>query len=307
MRARPFTIVGLGEVLWDLFPAGKELGGAPANFAYITNILGDRGIVTSRVGNDALGREVCQRFQSLQLETEHLQKDDAHPTGTVQVEVDRLGHAKYAIAPSVAWDFLEWTAAWRVLAQQADAVCFGSLAQRSAISRKTIRSFLAEMRKDIPRVFDVNLRQSYYSAEILSQSAQLAHIVKLNHEELRAVVTLFGADFKDELSAAQWLRAKYDCDLLCVTRGSRGSLLVGESSSDEHPGFQIKVADTVGAGDAFMAALVHHYLRGATLRAMNEAANSMGAWVASQPGGTPRIDEQQLRRIPPTNPQAKAI
>lgn len=259
--------------------------------------MGDRGIAASRIGNDALGNEVRQSFQSFQLETEYLQKDTEHPTGTVKVELDQLGHAGYEITPRVAWDFLQWSTKWRALAQEADAVCFGSLAQRSPISRKTIKSFLAAVRKKTPRIFDVNLRQSYFTAEILSNSAELADIIKLNHEELRTVVTLFGADFKDELSSAQWLRAEYDCDLVCVTRGSRGSLLVSKSATDEHPGFQIKVADTVGAGDAFMAALVHHYLHGASLHAMNEAANSLGAWVASQSGGTPKRNEQQLQQI----------
>lgn len=290
-------VVGLGEVLWDLFPEGKQLGGAPANFAYITNLLGDRGIIASRVGHDALGDEIQQRLGTLGLEASYLQSDSARPTGTVRVRVDQDGQARFEITDMVAWDFLEWTPAWESLAQQADAICFGSLAQRSPASRETIHKFLGAARPGTARIFDVNLRQAFYSAKVLSESLKFADIAKLNAEELPRVVELLGIPHHGEQPSAERLRFAYGLKLVCVTRGARGSLLVSESERHEHPGFRVQVADTVGAGDAFTAALVHHFLRGAGLAAMNEAANRIGAWVASCVGATPSSDDVQLRRI----------
>src|SRR5260370_20607402 len=168
MAANPYTIVGLGELLWDLFPEGKQLGGAPANFAYMTNLLGDVGMVGSRGGDDDLGREAKGRLEHLGLRTSFLQSDPTHPTGTVRVQVDPAGQPTFQIAESVAWDFFEWTTAWHSLAEGADAVCFGSLAQRSLASRDTIRAFLGAVRPDTIPVFDVNLRQSFYSRHTLS-------------------------------------------------------------------------------------------------------------------------------------------
>lgn len=290
-------VVGLGEVLWDLFPEGKQLGGAPANFAYITNLLGDRGIIASRVGHDALGDEIQQRLGTLGLESSYLQSDSARPTGTVRVRVDQDGQARFEITDMVAWDFLEWTPAWESLAQQADAICFGSLAQRSPASRETIHKFLGAARPGTARIFDVNLRQAFYSAKVLSESLKFADIAKLNAEELPRVVELLGIPHHGEQPSAERLRFAYGLKLVCVTRGAQGSLLVSEFERHEHPGFRVQVADTVGAGDAFTAALVHHFLRGAGLAAMNEAANRIGAWVASCVGATPSSDDVQLRRI----------
>ena len=290
-------VVGLGEVLWDLFPEGKQLGGAPANFAYITNLLGDRGIIASRVGDDAFGDEIQQRLGTLGLEASYLQLDSARPTGTVRVRVDQDGQPRFEITDMVAWDFLEWTPAWESLAQQADAICFGSLAQRSPASRETIHKFLGAARPGTARIFDVNLRQAFYSAKALSESLKFADIAKLNAEELPHVVELLGIPHHGEQPSAERLRFAYGLKLVCVTRGARGSFLVSEFERHEHPGFRVQVADTVGAGDAFTAALVHHFLRGAGLAAMNEAANRIGAWVASCVGATPSSDDVQLRRI----------
>jgi fructokinase len=290
--AMKHVIVGLGEVLWDLFPEGKRMGGAPANFAYITSLLGNRGIAASRVGQDDLGQEVMDRLTDLGLEATFLQQDADRPTGTVRVKVDEQGQPCFEISQSVAWDFLEWTPQWNALALQADAVCFGSLAQRSPQSRTTIRSFLQATRPQCLRVFDVNLRQNFYSIEVLSASMQAASIVKLNHEELPKIMRLLVSDevfagAGSEEFAARRLADLYRLQLVCVTRGNHGSLLVRGKVCDAHPGFRVKVADTVGAGDAFTAALVTEYLRGASLAEMNETANQIGAWVASESGATP--------------------
>jgi fructokinase len=291
-----FTVVGLGEVLWDLLPHGKQAGGAPANFAYMSNLLGDCGIVASRIGCDALGSELDEKLRALGLDTTFLQRDGAHPTGTVQVESDVSGQPTYRITENVAWDFLEWGQEWRELAAKADAVCFGSLAQRNAVSRETVNSFLRAMRKNALRVFDVNLRQDFYSAEVLASSMNLAQIVKMNHEELPIVLQLLDAPHRDELQAAGCLRERFGVKLVCITHGQNGSILLGDATYNRHSGFAVKVADTVGAGDAFTAGLVHHYLRGSSLKTMNEAANRMGAWVASQQGATPVRDETQLEQ-----------
>ena len=157
---KKFTTVGLGELLWDIFPEGRQLGGAPANFAYMTSLLGDEGIVASRVGGDELGEEAKRRLQHLNLNTFYIQLDPTYRTGIVQVEVDAKGQPTFQIAQPVAWDAFEWTPAWQALAQKADAVCFGSLAQRCVQSRQTIFSFLKTIRPETTRVFDVNLRQS---------------------------------------------------------------------------------------------------------------------------------------------------
>ena len=280
-------VVGLGEVLWDVLPERTCLGGAPANFAYVTTLMGDRGIVASRVGEDSQGLDALRRMEELGLDIEQVQTDPQRPTGTVKVELDDKGQARFEIANPVAWDFLEWTQDWQRLAESADAVCFGSLAQRSDESRATIRRFIESTTLGAVKVFDVNLRQSYYSQEILSESMRLANIVKLNDEELPKVLSLANLSHKDEQSSAQRLLDAFELKLVCITRGGRGSLLVRPGESSEHPGFRVRVADTVGSGDAFTAGLVHEYLHGASLTLMNEVANLVGAWVASEVGAMP--------------------
>ncbi|HEY6338967.1 MAG TPA: carbohydrate kinase [Candidatus Sulfotelmatobacter sp.] len=281
------TVVGLGEILWDILPDARHLGGAPANFAYITSLMGDRGVVASRVGADSQGQEARRRTEALGLPATFLQTDEIHPTGTAQARVDDKGQARFVIAQPVAWDFLAWTPPWQDLAKEADAVCFGSLAQRSPQSRETIRNFLRATPETAVRVFDVNLRGDFYSPEVIAESMRLADIVKLNDEEIAQIMRLGGLPHIDERSSARKILQLYDLELVCVTRGNRGSLLVSRSSSSEHAGFRVKVADTIGAGDAFAAGLTHEYLHGASLDGMNEVANLVGAWVASQPGATP--------------------
>lgn len=293
--ATPRKIVGLGELLWDLLPSGKQLGGAPANFAYITSLLGDIGLIASRLGKDELGTAAVQRLSELRLNTSYVQTDALHPTGCVKVEVDNQGQPRFQIASPVAWDYLEWTPAWQQLAQEADAVCFGSLAQRASTSRATIRQFVQSMRPGAVRVFDVNLRQSFYSAEILHDSMKLADIVKLNHDELPKIMGLFDLSHMDDQASARRLVALHNLKLVCVTRGNRGSLLVSREAWSDHPGYEVKVADTVGAGDAFTAGLLHQYLRGQTLREMGNMANRLGAWVASSTGATPVPNSGDVR------------
>ena len=280
-------IVGLGEVLWDQLPGRTCLGGAPANFAYITTLMGDQGMVASRVGEDSAGLEALRRMEELGLNIDHIQTDSQRQTGSVTVQLDGNGLPRFDIAHPVAWDFMQWTEDWQHLAEKADAVCFGSLAQRSDESRSTIRHFLRATSSRTVKIFDVNLRQSYYSPEVLTESMELADIVKLNDEELPKIMSLSRVPHKDELSSAQWLLRNHDLKLVCITRGGKGSLLVRHKDSSSHPGFCVRVADTVGSGDAFTAGLVHEYLQGASLDLMNEVANLVGAWVASEVGAMP--------------------
>jgi fructokinase len=297
MSAEQSIIVGLGEVLWDLFPGRTQLGGAPTNFAYISSLLGEHAVVGSRVGNDSLGQEAKSKLEDLGLDTSYMQVDLSHPTGTVNVQVARDGQPQFEIIQGVAWDYLEWTPAWQALARQADAVCFSSLAQRVNESRQTIQAFLRAVGPQTVRVFDVNLRQAFYSREVIVESLQHSEVVKLNHEELPRVMQLLGLPYNDIRSAAEGLRSEYGLKLVSVTRGPDGSLLVAEKGSHEHPGFKVEVKDTVGAGDAFTAGLVCCYFRHSSLAVMNETANRLGAWVASQAGGTPAADATLLSQL----------
>ena len=295
MTGHRHKVVGLGEILWDMLPDGKQLGGAPANFAYISTLLGNEGIVASRVGCDSLGNEAVGQLAALGVTTEFVERDTVHPTGTVPVQVDHAGQPTFEIAEGVAWDFLEWTPHWQELAERVDAICFGSLAQRAATSRATIRQFLGAARKEAVRVFDVNLRQAFFSREVLSDSMKFADIVKLNHEELPRIMQLFGLEHRDEIASADALMELHHLKLICVTRGCRGSLLINSQGLNEHPGYRIQVADAIGAGDAFTAGLVHEYLRGSSLSEMNEIANRVGAWVASQVGAMPSPGDGGIR------------
>ena len=297
MSGAQYTIIGLGELLWDLLPSGEQLGGAPANFAYTSTMLGDRGIVVSRAGKDALGGKALDRLQQAGLTTAHVQVDGQHPTGTVAVQLGEQGKPSFVITEDVAWDFLEWSPDLQALAERADAICFGSLAQRSPQSRATIQRFVKAARRNTLTFFDVNLRAPFYSAAVMTESLKLARVVKLNDEEVERVMTLCGLRGVDEIDCARRLLRTYDLDMVCVTRGERGSLLLTAVESFEHQGFSTDVVDTVGAGDAFSAAVMHHYLRGASLERMSDAANRLGAWVAAQSGAMPAADASVLGEI----------
>jgi len=285
-----FTIVGLGEILWDFLPTGRQLGGAPTNFAYMSHLLGNRAVVASRLGKDDLGAEATERLKSLGIDASHLQRDASHPTGTVAVEVRRGGQPRFTIQENVAWDFLQWSPSWKKLATIADAVCFGTLAQRSPQSRRTIMQFLKHTKA--VRVFDVNLRQHFYSTDVVRGSIALATIVKMNDTELPIVLKLLGLPQDKNPRRLLDLGPK----LVCVTRGSRGSVLFTRRQTVEHPGFRVRVADTVGAGDAFTAGLAHEYLRGSSPEHMSDTANRLGSWAAAQSGGTPATNMKSLRR-----------
>ena len=292
---RPALIVGIGELLWDLLPAGPRLGGTVSNFAVMAGRLGNRAVCASRIGNDDLGQRARLELSRLPIDSSHLQTDPQHDTSTVAVHL-RDGQPEYEIRQPVAWDFLELSPQWVELAKHADAVCFGTLAQRSTVSRQTIEGFLAATPVTCVRVFDVNFRAPYYSAEVVQRSLERTTLLKMNDSEMPTMLRLLGLggcqDISPEalLAGARQLSANFPVKLVCVTMGCHGSLLVTREQSDRHPGIPIKVVDTVGAGDAFTAALTHYYLQGAPLAVMNEAGNRWGSWVASQAGAMPPLD-----------------
>ncbi len=290
-------MVGLGEVLWDFLPSGKLLGGAPANFAYMACVLGDQGVVASRVAKDNLGQEAYHQLQQLGLNTEYLQEDPQSRTGTAGVTIDSAGQPTFTIEESVAWDGLQWTPEWQELSARADVICFGSLAQRSAISADTIDRFLSNCKSDALRIFDVNLRQSYYGRDMLVRSLRHANIVKLAEQELSAVAALLGLQGNSAQLLARRLMRECELELVCVTRGALGSLLVSEHECVSHPGFAVKVVDSVGAGDAFTACLAHHFVRGHSLSEISGYANRFASWVATQVGATPAINPSQVQEL----------
>jgi fructokinase len=304
----PKVIVGLGELLWDLLPEGKQLGGAPANFSVMSARLGNRAVIASRLGNDTLGREARSYLAPLPADLNSLQEDPKHPTGSVGVTLT-AGQAEYVIHEPVAWDFLELTAHWKHLAAEADAVCFGTLAQRQPVSRKTIHAFLAATRKECVRVFDVNLRKPFYTRGVVEDSLAKATILKLNDAEMPEVLKLLQLDGggsghqayvpdADNLRRdARILLSEFPIQLVCITMGGCGSLLVTRDGFDQHEGIPIRVADTIGAGDAFTAALTSYYLQRAPLPLLNEAGNRWGSWVASQAGAMPALSEGKREAI----------
>jgi fructokinase len=301
---RQRVVVGLGELLWDLLPEGRRLGGAPANFAVMAGRLGNRAVVASRVGADALGEEAQRTLETLPAESQFLQSDSEYATGTVTVSLE-TGEPEYRIHEPVAWDRLTLTPEWRELARTADAVCFGTLAQRGEISQGTILAFLDETRPECVRIFDVNLRKPFWTPEVLRNSLGRATILKLNVHELPHVLVGTGAcpypshaeGDEEMMRGARRLMERYPVEMVCVTLGPRGSLLVTRGKHHRHPGMKTRVRDTVGAGDAFTAALAHYYLEGTPLEVLNEAGNRWGAWVASQTGGMPPMRAETLASV----------
>ena len=294
-----FKVVGLGEILWDLFPEGKLLGGAPANFAYHMNVLGNQGLAVSSVGSDEPGQEILDTMQELGLAIDYIQVNRKAATGTVMVTVAATGEPRFSICPvGAAWDHIAWTKELEQLAAETKGLCFGSLAQRARESRETIRRFIRSMADHTLRIFDVNLRESYYSSSILSESLELCSVVKLNNQELPLVLDLLGLKSMDnEHNDCRLLLATFGLDLVCLTRGAEGSIMISRKEVVVHPGLKVDVKDTVGAGDGFAAVLAHHLLKKSSLTRVSEAANRYGAWIAGCAGATPEANSAILKDV----------
>jgi fructokinase len=291
-------ILGIGELLWDLLPEGPRLGGAPANFAVMAGRLGNHAAILSRIGRDDLGRKTVEALDGLLADTEFLQIDGSQETGRATVAL-KDGQPEFTIHQPAAWDFLSLSDKWITLAERADAVCFGSLAQRSPQSRQTIQELVAETRPECIRVFDVNLRAPFYTSEVLEESLELATVLKMSDGEAPQIQSLLGLPVESDLRqvAERMLGELPGLRLVAITRGGNGSMLVARNGWHEHPGIAVQVADTIGAGDAFTAAMTDALLRGVSLAAVNEAGNRWGAWVASQQGGMPVLTDEMKRKL----------
>ena len=282
-------VVGIGEALWDVLPEGKKIGGAPANFAYHVSQLGLSSCVVSAVGEDALGSEILDNFSAKGLCT-HI-ATVPYPTGTVQVEIDQVGVPQYVIREGVAWDNIPFTSDLKSLAQRTTAVCFGSLAQRSSVSRATINRFIDEMpkEKDTLIVFDVNLRQGFFTKEILDQSMKKCNVLKINDEELIVVSRLFGYPDTDLRSTCRDLLNRYHLRMLILTCGVNGSYIFTPESMTYQATPKVEVADTVGAGDSFTAAFVASIIRGKSVSEAHRRAVEVSAYVCTQAGAMPTL------------------
>lgn len=282
-------VVGMGEALWDVLPEGKKIGGAPANFAYHVSQFGLPSRVVSAVGNDPLGREIVENFTSKGLN--HLIEEVPYPTGTVQIEIDPAGVPQYDIKENVAWDNIPYTARLEALAGQTRAVCFGSLAQRNVVSRDTINRFLDAMPQtaDSLVVFDVNLRQGFYTKEILCNAMKRCNILKINDEELVTVSRMFGYPGIDLQDKCWILLGKYNLRMLILTCGINGSYVFTPGNVSFQPTPKVEVADTVGAGDSFTAAFIASLLKGKSVTEAHALAVRTSAFVCTRKGAMPEL------------------
>lgn len=283
------TVVGIGELLWDLLPEGKQLGGAPANFAYHAAALGASGLLVSCVGADDLGAQALSLLEEHGLPGDYVSIDNKHATGTVSISLDDAGIPQYTIHENVAWDFVPETSALIDLAQKADAICFGSLAQRSPMTCKTIGHFLDGARPDCLKVYDINLRQSYYVPAIIRNSLDHADVLKLNDDELPVLKQMLELVGEDTEVLAQLLDI-FSLQLVVLTKGAQGALMKTPAEEVHVAGLAPKsVADTVGAGDAFTAAITVGLLSGHELMKICDDANQLASYVCSQDGAMPPI------------------
>lgn len=281
-----FRVVGIGELLWDLLPTGARIGGAPANYAYHAGALGAEARTLSRVGNDALGWDLRTQLDAIGVSTQHVQVDATMPTGTVAVELDATGQPSYRIMANVAWDNLQVTPDAMMVVSAADALCFGTLAQRNVVARDAIRTLVAASPSGALRILDVNLRQHYFSPLLIEESLLLATVLKVNDVELPQLAAMFGLTGSDHAQMEQ-IAERWQLRAVALTRGEKGSALLTEHAWSEHRGIAVRVVDTIGAGDAFTAALTVGLLSGWALDDVNLQANRVAACVASQAGGTP--------------------
>ncbi|HRX79859.1 MAG TPA: carbohydrate kinase [Pirellulaceae bacterium] len=288
------VIVGLGEVLWDVFPDGPRFGGAPANYASHAASLGADSRMVSAVGRDELGERALQALQDLKVDISSVAQSD-YPTGAVHVQLDAEGKASYEFLANTAWDHLEWNDELAKLAKRTDAVCFGTLGQRSDKSRQTIRRFVTSTPATCLRIFDINLRPPFYADDTILESLELANVLKLNDDELPIVAKLCSCSGTD-LDVMRALAKRFHLQLVALTRGSRGALLVREDEVADHTGISTSVVDTVGAGDAFTATMTVSLLAGRKLSEIADQASRVAAFVCSQAGATPRLPDDFVLR-----------
>lgn len=284
-------VVGLGEILWDVFPERKILGGAPANFAYHISQFGFNGYAVSAIGEDLLGKEILENLEQKGLN--YLIEKTVYPTGTVQVTLDKEGIPQYKILENVAWDNIPFTARTENLAKNTRTACFGSLAQRNEVSRATIRRYLETMPEDSLKIFDINLRQKFYSKELIHESLTLANILKINDEEILVVADLYGWP-GEEQDICKRLLNEYKLDIIILTKGTEGSYVFTPRQTSSLPTPKVHVADTVGAGDSFTAAFIAAYMHGERIEDAHQLAVEISAYVCQQHGAMPKLTDSHL-------------
>jgi fructokinase len=288
------TVLAFGELLWDLLPSGPALGGAPFNFVYRVNSLGDRGLMVSRLGRDELGERAWRHVKSLGMDGRLIQWDEERPTGTVRVDLTDPNRPDFYIAPSVAYDQIEATPALLEVAATADCICFGTLIQRTPAARQALEAVLQEG-GSAAKLLDINLRKHCYTRETIVSSLRAADILKLNDEEACELAGMFGVGAPDFPGFCEQMMSQWDLTHCVVTLGERGAY--GASAEGERvyvPGYKVELADTCGSGDAFTAGFIHRLLRGEPLASCCELGCALGALVASQKGATEPISPARL-------------
>lgn len=280
-------VVGIGEALWDVLPEGKKIGGAPANFAYHVSQFGLDSRAVSAIGDDPLGKELKDNFDERKVK--YILETVPYPTGTVQVELDPVGVPVYDIKENVAWDNIQFNDELKALAKETGAVCFGSLAQRNIVTRETLNKFLDAIpaENDPLIVFDINLRQGFYTKEILEDSMKRCNILKINDEELVTVSRMFGYPGIDLQDKCWILLGKYNLKMLILTCGVNGSYVFTPGEVSFLPTPTVEVADTVGAGDSFTAAFISSILKGKSVKEAHDKAVRTSAYVCTQKGAMP--------------------
>ncbi len=295
-KATEPTLIGIGKILWDQLPMGRKLGGAPANFAYHVQVLGSHATVISAVGKDEAGKDILKAMEQLGLNRKFVALDSQHPTGIVTVSIDNQGIPAYSIRENTAWDFISFHPEMESLAHTADVVCFGSLCQRSPESRRTIQSVLGATRKHCKRIFDINLRQSYYSQSVIEESLQLSNVLKINDDELNILTKMLDLRESTSNQITQLFRM-FPLELIALTRGEHGAVVYTPSAISECSGFPVVVVDTVGAGDAYTAALALGLLAGDSLDDINRRACCLAAFVCSRQGATPELPTELASKL----------
>lgn len=287
-------IIGLGEVLFDVLPQGAKLGGAPANFAFHVSQFGYDAVAISAVGNDILGDHALKTFDDNGLK--YIIPRVPYPTGTVNVTLDEAGVPTYTFTPDVAWDHIPFTPEMEAVAKEAKAVCFGSLAQRSAVSRETINKVLEATPEDCLKIFDINLRGNFYNKEVLQQGVRHANILKINDEELITVGRMFDYPGLDIEEKCRIIMRRYHLKMVVLTCGTNGSYVFGENGfTSFKPTPKVEVADTVGAGDSFTGAFTASLLSGKTIEEAHEIAVNVSAYVCTKKGAMPKLPQKLIK------------
>ena len=275
-------VVGLGEVLWDMLPEGRKIGGAPVNFAYHAGQFGIDTMAVSAIGNDKLGEDTIAEMNGKHLN--HIFPSVPYPTGSVQVSLDEKGVPAYDIKENVAWDNIPFTNEIESVARSCRAVCFGSLAQRNAVSRNTIRKFIESTPSGCIRIFDINLRQNFYTSNVIHDSLELCNILKINDEEIMLVSRMFNYDSSNIENVCRTIMEDFSLEMVILTCGTKGSVSF-------MPTPKVNVADTVGAGDSFTGSFCAAILRGLPVAEAHKKAVEVSAYVCTQNGAMPEIPE----------------